>query len=136
MNVTGTPGTGTITLNAATSGHQTFASGGIADKDVVSYHAVDGTLWEIGRGQYTSSGTTLARGLIASSSGSLVSLTSAAIISVVALAEDLFLCDTLLVQPAIDQTVNPNCSVNPVGYYEIPSSHYCELMSGAVMNIS
>ncbi len=90
MTVTGTPGTGTITLNAASSGFQTFAAAGVVNGEIVSYSIVDGTSWEIGRGTYTTSGTTLTRGPIYSSnSNAAVSLTSAAIVGVSVLLEDL-----------------------------------------------
>ncbi len=82
MSVTGTPGTGTITLNAASSGYQSFASayGGNATVDIL---IVDGTAWEVARDcTYTNSGTTVTRGTLeASSTGSTISLTSAAIVS-------------------------------------------------------
>ncbi len=87
MSVTGTPGTGTITLNAASSGYQSFASayGGNATVDIL---ITDGTAWEVARDcTYTNSGTTVTRGTLeASSTGSAISLTSAAIVSVVATA--------------------------------------------------
>jgi hypothetical protein len=92
MTVSGAPGTGTITLNAAAVAagitYLTFASAGIANGDVVSYRITDGTAWEVGRGTYTTSGTTLTRGMLKSSTGSTLTLTSAAIVSIVALAED------------------------------------------------
>lgn len=84
MTVTGTPGTGTITLNAASSGHQSFASayGANAKVDIL---ITEGTAWEVARDcTYTNSGTTVTRGTLeASSTGSAVSFTSAAEVSVV-----------------------------------------------------
>lgn len=88
MTVTGTPGTGTITLNAASSGYQSFSAayGANATVDVL---ITDGTAWEVARScTYTHSGTTLARGTLeASSTGSAISLTSAAVVSVIATAD-------------------------------------------------
>lgn len=88
MTVTGTPGTGTITLNAASSGYQSFATayGGNATVDIL---IVEGTAWEVARDcTYTNSGTTVTRGTLeASSTGSAVSFTSAAVVSVIATAD-------------------------------------------------
>ena len=82
MSVSGTPGTGTITLGSAASGYQSFASayGANATVDVL---ITDGTAWEVARScTYTNSGTTLTRGTLeASSTGSAISLTSAAVVS-------------------------------------------------------
>jgi hypothetical protein len=85
---TATTGTGTITLGAAESGYQTFASAGLVDTNVVRYVIEDGTAWEIGSGTYTASGTTLSRTLDESSTGSLLSLTGAAVVFVSATAAD------------------------------------------------
>lgn len=88
MTVSGTPGTGTITLGSASSGYRTFASAYGADA-TVDVLIVDGTAWEVARGcTYTHSGTTLSRGTLESSStGSAISLTSSAIVSVIATAD-------------------------------------------------
>ena len=88
MTVTGTPGTGTITLGSAASGYQTFAAahGANATVDVL---ITDGAAWEVARDcAYTHSGTTLSRGTLeASSTGSAITLTSAAVVSQIATAE-------------------------------------------------
>lgn len=88
MSVTGTPGTGTITLNAASSGYQSFSAayGANATVDVL---ITDGTAWEVARScTYTHSGTTLSRGTLeASSTGSAISLTSAAVVSQIPTAQ-------------------------------------------------
>ena len=87
MTVSGTPGTGTVTLGSASSGHQSFATayGANATVDVLFE---DGTAWEVARNcTYTHSGTTVTRGTLEeSSTGSAISLTSAATVSVVATA--------------------------------------------------
>lgn len=82
MTVSGTPGTGTITLGSASSGYQSFSSAHGANATVDCLFE-DGTAWEIARGcTYTHSGTTLSRGTLeASSTGSAISLTSAAVVS-------------------------------------------------------
>ena len=88
MTVSGTPGTGTITLNAASSGYQTFGSAHGANATVDCLFT-DGTVWEVARDcTYTHSGTTLSRGTLeASSTGSAISLTSAAVVSQILTAD-------------------------------------------------
>jgi len=58
---TATAGTGTITLGSAKAGYLTFAEGGVANAEKVTYVLVDGNDFEIGLGTYTSSGTTMSR---------------------------------------------------------------------------
>lgn len=88
MTVSGTPGTGTITLSAASSGYQSFATAYGADA-TVDLLIEEGTAWEVARDcAYTNSGTTVTRGTLeASSTGSAVSFTSAAVVSVIATAD-------------------------------------------------
>ena len=87
MTVTGAPGTGAITLNAATTGYQSFSSAYGADA-TVDILITEGNNWEVCRNcAYTNSGTTVTRGTLeASSTGSAVSFTSAAVVSVIATA--------------------------------------------------
>ena len=90
MTVSGTPGTGTITLGAALTGFQSFATAGVVSGQTVSYSIQDGTAWEVGRGVYTSSGTTLTRGpLFSSIGGGAITLSSSALVWIAILAEDL-----------------------------------------------
>ena len=90
MTVSGTPGTGTITLGSAVAGFQSFAGAGVSNADTVPYIIEDGAAWEIGVGTYTSSGTTMSRSVTASSnSGNAINATSAAIVMISPLAADL-----------------------------------------------
>lgn len=86
---TSTLGTGTITLGAAVSGYQTFASAGVTDGQTVRYTIEDGTAWEIGSGTYTASTTELSRTLDESSTGSLLNLSGSAVVFITAAGEDI-----------------------------------------------
>lgn len=92
---TSTTGTGTITLGSAEDGYQTFAAAGVANSDVVRYIIEDGSNFEIGTGTYTSSGTTLTRSVIESSSpnppfsDSKINLSGSATVFIGATAEDI-----------------------------------------------
>lgn len=65
-----TTGTGTFTLAGAVDGFQTFAAIGDGNTTFYTIALQGGTEWEVGVGTYTSSGTTLARDTILSSSNS------------------------------------------------------------------
>jgi len=74
QETTTTTGTGTVTLAGAVSGYQSFAAIGNANTTYYTIADQSGTNWEVGIGTYTSSGTTLSRDTVLSSSnsGSLV----------------------------------------------------------------
>jgi hypothetical protein len=67
-----TTGTGAFTLGSAVAGYQDFSV--IGDGNETYYVITDGTDWEVGKGTYTSSGTTLSRAQVfgSSNSGALV----------------------------------------------------------------
>jgi hypothetical protein len=85
---TATTGTGTITLGSAFPSYRTFAAAGVVNNDVVRYVIEEGNAWEIGNGTYTATGTLMSRSLLASSTGSLLSLGGNAAVFVTATAED------------------------------------------------
>lgn len=69
QETTTSPGTGTATLNGAVTGYQTF-SAAIGNGNTCYYAIADqgGPTWEVGLGTYSSSGNTLARTTVLSSS--------------------------------------------------------------------
>lgn len=89
---TATSGTGTVTLGSAVSGYITFANAGIANGDVVTYVIEEGANREIGRGTYTSSGTTLSRDTVLNSTAggtTKITLAGAASVFIDAAAQDI-----------------------------------------------
>jgi hypothetical protein len=63
-----TTGTGTFTLAGAVTGFQTFAAIGNGNTTYYTIVLQGGSEWEVGLGTYTSSGTTLSRDTVLSSS--------------------------------------------------------------------
>lgn len=88
---TATTGTGTITLGSAVASYVTFATAGVQNGDTVTYAIVDGNNREVGRGVYTSSGTTLTRATILESTNSnlAINLSGSAEVFITAAAEDI-----------------------------------------------
>lgn len=86
---TTTTGTGTITLSSVVPGFQSFASAGIVNGNVVSYTIEDGNNFEVGVGTYSSTGPTLTRTLVQSSTGALLNLTGSARVYVIMSAADM-----------------------------------------------
>ncbi len=70
QETTTTTGTGTITLAGAVTGFQSFAAVGNGNSTYYTIAAQSGSDWEVGIGTYTSSGTTLSRSTVLSSSNS------------------------------------------------------------------
>jgi hypothetical protein len=73
-----TTGTGTFTLAGAVTGFQSFSAIGNGNTTYYTIVLQGGTEWEVGLGTYTSSGTTLSRDTVLSSSnsGSLVNFSA------------------------------------------------------------
>lgn len=97
MTVSGTPGTGSVTLNVAATGYRSFASAGVANGDTVSYLIEDGSSWEFGVGTYTSSTTVMSRDTVTASSAggtTKISATSSAVVYITARSADLVQFDS------------------------------------------
>jgi len=73
-----TTGTGTFTLAGAVTGFQSFSAIGNGNTTYYAIVLQGGSQWEVGIGTYTSSGTTLSRDTVLSSSnsGSLVNFSA------------------------------------------------------------
>jgi hypothetical protein len=78
QETTVTTGTGTVTLDGAVTGYQSFAAVGNGNTTFYCIAGQGTSEWEVGIGTYTSSGTTLSRDtvLASSNSGSLVTFSS------------------------------------------------------------
>lgn len=111
---TSTTGTGTITVGSAISGYQDFTA--IGDGNTTYFAIVDGTDWEVSSGVYTSSGTTLSRTLISSSTGSLLNLSGTATVFVDLPAEKAVFLDTSdLIATAMLATGTPSANTVLLG---------------------
>lgn len=87
--VSGSPGTGDCTLGSPVASYQSFSAAGLSDGDTFPYLISEGTAWEFGVGTYHSSGPSFTRTTrTASSTGSAVSFTSAAVVAATLRAED------------------------------------------------
>jgi hypothetical protein len=88
--VSGTPGTGAITLGGSVPGFRTYGQAGAVDTNVVNYLAEDGTAWEFGTAVYATTGPTLTRTRIASSTGVDLNLSSSTVITCDVFSRDLY----------------------------------------------
>lgn len=89
QETTTTTGTGAVTLGGAVAGYQSFATAFPNKPCTVCYLIVSGNNWEVGKGTVNSTGTTLTRDTIRSSSsaGSLITLSGTSNVYVTATAE-------------------------------------------------
>ena len=113
-------GTGTITLGSAESGFQAFPSS--LDGKEVRYVAEEGAAWEIGKGTYTHSGTLLGRGVVSSSTGSAIALTSSAKVFVSPISTDFVANIPITVSGGnfyIDGTANQTITLVPSVTYRL-----------------
>lgn len=112
---TATTGTGTITLGSAATGFLSFAGAGVANGETVTYGIEDGSAREIGRGVYTSSGTTLTRTVLKSTnSDAAISLSGTAQVFITAAKEDFVGKQTIAIPAAAmwPRTTNGPSTVN------------------------
>jgi hypothetical protein len=97
---TATAGQGTLTLGSASDGFVSFADAGVVDAETVTYCIEDGDDFEVGRGVYTASGTTLTRATVllskigGSAGTTKLTLSGTAIVYITAAAEDIEVAGT------------------------------------------
>jgi hypothetical protein len=121
---TTTTGTGTLTLAGAVSGFQSFSAVGNGNTTYYAISSSGGTEWEVGIGTYTSSGTTLARTTILSSSnsGSAVNLSAG--------TKDVFVTLPSAYAIATATTVSDTAN-SSTGSFQIPQGTTAQRPTGA-----
>lgn len=125
MSVASAPGTGTAALGSAIAGYLSFASAGVVDGDSVSYLIEDGTSFEIGKGVYTASGTTLARTTVdINSSGTTSKITASAnaIVSITAVKADLDPATVAEIKAAVSKYITAANAWAMAAFYDAGNS--------------
>lgn len=127
---TPTVGTGTITLGVAAASYRTFSASGVNSGDTVSYSIVDLGQREYGTGVVTVFGSTvtMTRVLRGSTTGSLLSLSGNAIVSLTPAAEDL----TYVVNYRADI---PSIMIRELSFYTVDGAHWVQGTSAGAMAI-
>jgi hypothetical protein len=105
-----TTGTGTLTLGSAVSGFLTFADAGVANGETVTYAIRDGAASEIGRGVYTTAGTTLTRATIYESTngGAAINCSGTQEVFITAAAENVWTAPTVTTVTTTNLTASLN----------------------------
>lgn len=120
---TATTGTGTITLGSAATGFLSFADAGVANGETITYAIEDGTNREVGRGVYTSSGTTLTRTVLKSTnSNSAINLSGTAQVFITVAAEDVIEPNGALGTPSSGTLTN--CTGLPISGLATSTTDY------------
>jgi len=150
QEITTTTGTGTVTLGGAVLGYQSFST--VGNGNTTYYTIVDLITgdWEVGIGTYTSSGTTLSRTTVLSSSnaGSLVSFAAgtknvfvtypssrSVYLSAAGLAVDVLDIGTLGTSTANISTANITAgtvSTTPVNNTDIVNKQYADAIASGI----
>lgn len=121
LETTTTTGSGTITLAGAKQGYQTFSLA-IGDGNQTYYTIAGTTEWEVGIGTYTSSGDTLSRDTVLSSSAAGAKVTFSAgskdvfvtYPSEKSVIGNVFLNETTFSVPYLVETGKNGLSVGPI----------------------
>ena len=125
-----------FTLLGANTGYQTLA--GVGDTNTTYYGATDGTNWEVGIGTYSTTGPTLTRTTILSSSnsGSAVTFSGTVTVWVDYTASKAVTTDTLSYPPAIGGTTPAagtftTLTGNSTSQFGKASANYIQAVGGA-----
>lgn len=139
QETTTTAGTGTVTLAGAVSGYQSFAA--IGNTNTCYYTITSGNAWEVGIGTYSTTGPTLARTTILSSSNAntAISLTGTSNVFATYPAERAVYTDAagnLTTGATTAPSFTPSGSAAPTNGLYLPSANTVGLASNSVLGLS